>query len=121
MTRLHSRQSTSICAIVGSRLCAGRHENLERDRSFAELVGFRELNLFGNWPMRRRFQVIFCRNVVIYFDDRTQKSVWNRFVPVLAPGGRLYIGHSERICGDAAAAFETEGITTYKLREGSLS
>ena len=86
-----------------------------------ELVGVRELNLFGNWPMRRRFQVIFCRNVVIYFDDRTQKLVWSRFVPVLAPGGRLYIGHSERICGDAAAAFETDGITTYKLRQGLLS
>jgi chemotaxis protein methyltransferase CheR len=85
-----------------------------------ELVGVRELNLFGNWPMSRRFQVIFCRNVVIYFDDRTQKMVWSRFVPVLAPGGRLYIGHSERISGDVAAAFETDGITTYKLRRGQL-
>lgn len=83
-----------------------------------ELVGVRELNLFGAWPMSRRFQAIFCRNVVIYFDDCTQKKVWSRFVPVIAPGGRLYIGHSERVSGDAAAALETDGITTYKLRQG---
>lgn len=86
-----------------------------------ELVGVRELNLFGNWPMRRRFQAIFCRNVVIYFDERAQKTVWQRFVPLLVPGGRLYIGHSERLCGEAAAAFETEGITIYRLRKGPSS
>ena len=89
--------------------------------SLRELVSVRELNIFANWPMSRRFQVIFCRNVVIYFDEQTQKMVWSRFVPVLAPGGRLYIGHSERVSGDAAAAFETDGITTYKLRRGQLS
>jgi len=76
-------------------------------------VVFRELNLFGDWPMRGPFQAIFCRNVAIYFEETTQRKLWSRFVPMLAPAGRLYIGHSERLTGAAAGAFDGEGITCY--------
>ncbi len=79
------------------------------------LVSFRELNLVGAWPMKGRFHAIFCRNVAIYFTEATQRELWSRFVPRLELGGTLYIGHSERLTGPAAAAFETEGITTYRL------
>jgi chemotaxis protein methyltransferase CheR len=81
-----------------------------------DLVSFRELNLIGAWPMKGSFQAIFCRNVVIYFEDDTQKRIWSRFQSLLSPGGRLYIGHSERVSGPAAQAFESEGITIYRLR-----
>jgi chemotaxis protein methyltransferase CheR len=81
------------------------------------LVTFNELNLIGDWPMKRQFQAIFCRNVVIYFEEETQAKVFNRFLPLLSPEGRLYIGHSERVCGPAAARFETDGVTTYRLRD----
>lgn len=81
------------------------------------LVAFRELNLIGQWPMRGKFDAIFCRNVVIYFEDDTQARLWSRFAPQLQPRGRLYIGHSERVSGPAAALFETEGITTYRLKQ----
>ena len=84
------------------------------------LVAFRELNLIGAWPMKGQFQAIFCRNVVIYFEEATQARIWSRFVPLLTPGGHLYIGHSERVSGPAAASFQFEGITTYKLREAGL-
>jgi chemotaxis protein methyltransferase CheR len=79
------------------------------------LVSFKELNLIGDWPMKGRFDVIFCRNVVIYFDDATQEKVWNRFTPLLAPGGTLYIGHSERVSGTAVSRLRTSGLTTYQL------
>ena len=75
---------------------------------------FRHLNLIGEWPMRGGFDVIFCRNVAIYFDKPTQERLWSRFAASLRPGGWLYIGHSERITGPAAAAFAVEGITTYR-------
>ena len=79
------------------------------------LVSFRELNLIGDWPMKGRFDVVFCRNVVIYFDDATQERVWSRFVPVMSPDATLYIGHSERVSGPAAARLSTSGLTTYRL------
>lgn len=79
------------------------------------LVAFRELNLMGNWPMKGTFDVIFCRNVVIYFDEPTQARIWSRFAPLLNPGGRLYVGHSERV-GDLGR-FETDGLTTYRIRD----
>ncbi len=78
------------------------------------LVAFRELNLIGDWPMKGRFDVIFCRNVVIYFDEATQERVWSRFVPVMNPGAALYIGHSERVSGPAAALLKPDGLTTYR-------
>ncbi len=82
------------------------------------LVVFRELNLVGRWPMRGQFDAIFCRNVVIYFEDETQTKLWSRFVPHLAPGGRLYVGHSERLSGPAASLFESEAVTTYRFKGG---
>lgn len=95
----------------------------ESERSFSvaedlrKLVSFKELNLIGNWPMKGPFQAIFCRNVVIYFEQETQAKIWSRFVPLLAPRGSLYIGHSERLSGTAANLFRTEGITTYRLED----
>jgi chemotaxis protein methyltransferase CheR len=67
--------------------------------------------------MKGRFDAIFCRNVVIYFDEPTQARIWARFAPLINPGGRLYVGHSERV-GDTAR-FETDGLTTYRLRDGA--
>jgi chemotaxis protein methyltransferase CheR len=82
------------------------------------LVAFRPLNLIGAWPMRRPFHAIFCRNVVIYFEEATQSKLWSRFLPLLARGGCLYIGHSERVTGPALSGFDSVDITTYRTRAG---
>lgn len=87
----------------------------------SELVSFRELNLVKPWPMKGKFDAIFCRNVVIYFEETTQQAIWRRFAPVLNQSGRLYIGHSERVSGPATESFLGDGITTYRLRDGSVS
>lgn len=79
------------------------------------LVKFHELNLHATWPMKGRFDAIFCRNVVIYFDSPTQQELWRRFAAALAPGGWLFVGHSERVPTSPATRFETAGITTYRL------
>src|SRR5690606_19073161 len=83
-----------------------------------EIVSFRELNLMGAWPLKGTFDVIFCRNVVIYFKDETKAKVWSRFVPLLNENGCLYVGHSERLSGPAASSFASDGTTTYRLRHG---
>jgi len=59
------------------------------------LVRFAYLNLMERWPMKGRFQVIFCRNVMIYFDRPTQQELIQRFYGILEDGGYLFVGHSE--------------------------
>jgi chemotaxis protein methyltransferase CheR len=78
------------------------------------LISFGELNLMKDWPMRGTFDVIFCRNVAIYFDKDTQARLWSRFADLLPTGGHLCIGHSERVAGPASAVLETVGVTTYR-------
>lgn len=80
------------------------------------MVSFRTLNLLGDWPMRRRFDVIFCRNVMIYFDLPTKERLVARLAAQLAPDGYLYIGHSERVSGPAADLLEAVGPTVYRRR-----
>lgn len=77
------------------------------------LVTARPLNLFEPWPMRQRYEVIFCRNVMIYFEDDAKAELEARFVEMLAPGGHLYIGHSERLIGPAAQAMQQVAQTAY--------
>ena len=78
------------------------------------LVRFRQLNLLGDWPLRSLFDVIFCRNVMIYFDNPTKERLVARFAQQLQPGGYLYIGHSERVSGPAARLLEPCGPTVYR-------
>jgi chemotaxis protein methyltransferase CheR len=80
------------------------------------LVSFRQLNLMGSWPFGGPFDAIFCRNVVIYFDRDTQSMIWNRLTRLLREQGALYIGHSERISGPAAALLSSDGITSYRKK-----
>lgn len=63
------------------------------------LITFRHLNLFSDWPFKSKFSYIFCRNVMIYFDRPTQEGLINKYYDVLAPGGYLFIGHSESLSG----------------------
>jgi len=63
-------------------------------------ITFRRLNfLDSSYRIEEKFQVIFCRNVLIYFDRPTQERVLNSFCRHLAPGGHLFLGHSETING----------------------
>ena len=97
-----------------SKVSDGGRTKFSVSDDMRKLVQFKELNLIGHWPMKGQFDVIFCRNVVIYFDDPTQEKVWSRFTPMLVPGGTLYIGHSERVSGPATSKLRTSGLTTYQ-------
>lgn len=65
----------------------------------ASLVDFRQINLIADYHQAHAFEVIFCRNVMIYFDRPTQELLVNQMCRYLAPGGHLIIGHSESLTG----------------------
>lgn len=81
-------------------------------RWLTDHVTFNQLNLLGDWPMRRSFDLISCRNVMIYFDKPTQRVLLERFYEQLDPDGTLFIGHSESV-GNDSALFRHLGNTVY--------
>ena len=77
------------------------------------IIEFGQLNLMDEWPLKDAIDVIFCRNVVIYFDKPTQSKLFNRYADRLPNNGHLFIGHSEslyKVCD----RFELLGQTIYK-------
>lgn len=82
------------------------------------LVTARTLNLFEPWPMRQLYDAIFCRNAMIYFDDAAKAELEERLVERLAPGGFLYIGHSERLIAPARLGMSPAGQTIYEKSGG---
>lgn len=77
------------------------------------LMSFRQVNLLeASWSVQGPFDVIFCRNVMIYFDKPTQYTILKRFVPLLRPEGLLFAGHSENFI-HAVDLFRSQGRTVY--------
>ncbi|MDR3158736.1 MAG: chemotaxis protein CheR [Zoogloeaceae bacterium] len=80
-----------------------------------QMLSFRRINLLDPaWPVRGPLDVIFCRNVMIYFDKPTQYKILARFAPMLQPDGLLFAGHSESFL-HAADLFHSLGKTVYAL------
>lgn len=77
------------------------------------IITFKQLNLLQPWPIKGPFDVIFCRNVIIYFDKPTQEKLIPRFLDLLRPGGILFLGHSENI-SVCKKSLRTLGRTGYQ-------
>jgi len=92
-------------------------DDLEIAPTVRAMARFRTLNLLGQWPMQGKFDVIFCRNVMIYFDNPTKERLVARFADALVPGGWLYVGHSERVTGPALQTLTSAGPTIYRRSE----
>lgn len=73
-------------------------ENYLLNEKIRSEVIFRKFNLMEPaFPFKKKFDVIFCRNVMIYFDSQTKTELVNKFYNMTAPGGYLFIGHSEAL------------------------
>lgn len=86
------------------------------NKSVKELCSFKQLNLHDSWPMQGQFDLIFCRNVIIYFNETDQEALFSKFSKKLSPNGCLFLGHSERLSGSASEMFNNAGITTYQKK-----
>ena len=89
-------------------------EGSEICRPVRDMVTFHHLNLHGAWKFDQLFDVIFCRNVIIYFDADAQLRLWHKFRQQLRPGGWLFIGHSERIPDALRDQLRPVGHTIYQ-------
>lgn len=97
----------------------GKGANAGMARAKPELqrmIEFISVNLIrDDWPFRQPFDVVFCRNVMIYFDAPTQRKVLERIHRVMAPGGLLFVGHAENF-SESRDLFVLKGKTVYERR-----
>lgn len=89
--------------------------NMRATEAIRSLIAFRRLNLIEPWPFRGKFDAIFCRNVMIYFDNPTKVALIDRFIQHIKPKGFLYIGHSESFHG-THPELQLVGRTTYRRK-----
>jgi chemotaxis protein methyltransferase CheR len=79
----------------------------------ARMISFRQLNLMHPLPMKGPIDVVFCRNVIIYFDKDTQRALFSRIAPLQRPGDVLILGHSESLL-KVSDAWTLMGKTIYR-------
>jgi len=87
--------------------------SVKMSESLQSLITFNQLNLMNQWPMRGPFDLIFCRNVVIYFDKPTQRVLFDRYADLLRPDGHIFLGHSESLF-KVSDRFKLIGNTMYQ-------
>ena len=104
-----SQERKSTWFLKGKGANAG---NVKVDMRLQSLITFRQLNLMGAWPMKGKFDFMFCRNVVIYFDKETQKVLFDRYADQLKPNANLFLGHSESM-HNVSTRFDLLGQTIY--------
>ncbi|CAG2130119.1 Methylase of chemotaxis methyl-accepting proteins [Ralstonia mannitolilytica] len=94
----------------------GKHEGYARVRpELQAMIDFRQINLLDrDWPLTQKFDVIFCRNVMIYFDKPTQAKILEHFIDVMKPDGLLFAGHSESFL-QISKAWSLRGKTVYEI------
>ena len=96
-----------------STFMAPAENGMKVQDNFRKLVFFKMLNLIKPWPMKNSFDAIFCRNVLIYFNDKCRVSTIPRFYDSLETDGALFLGHSERIVAPSDLGFSNIGPTSY--------
>ncbi|WP_085811669.1 CheR family methyltransferase [Geoanaerobacter pelophilus] len=95
----------------------GKNDGFARVKDeLRQAVFFKRLNLLDDkWPVYGKFDFVFCRNVMIYFDRETQHAILNKIARVLNPDGLLFVGHSESF-HHTQELFRLCGTTAYALR-----
>ena len=93
--------------------CNGHADCVQVQPELQEMIVFKRLNLMEVWPIKGTFDILFCRNVVIYFDKPTQRILFERFCKHLTPNAHMFIGHSESLF-KITDRFQLLGNTIYR-------
>ena len=89
------------------------NQRVQVKEKIRRMITFKRLNLLHPWPMTGPFDLIFCRNVVIYFDQETKNQLIQKFADLLRPNGYVILGHSETMTREASL-FTPLGSTIYR-------
>ncbi|MBL4835959.1 MAG: protein-glutamate O-methyltransferase [Kordiimonadaceae bacterium] len=95
--KYRSRDCEGIPAPLMKRFVINDGDHIQMVDSLKQMIRFKYLNFMDEWPVKSKFDVIFCRNVMIYFDKKTQERLVGKFVELLQPHGVLFVGHAEAI------------------------
>jgi len=90
------------------------HDKCKVNNDLRSYIHFKRLNLLAKWPVKGPFDIIFCRNVVIYFDQETKDQLFMRYSKMLRKGGYLILGHSESMNLKKQTQFKSLGKTIYQ-------
>lgn len=117
-TGIYSLERIENLSLIRKKLgfMRGKNENTNKvivKENLKKLIEFQHSNLIDIWNIDEPLDVIFCRNVMIYFDKETQHTLLDRMAKLLKPGGILFIGHSESPT-QAMKYFKSLGRTTYQ-------
>ena len=113
------RLQSMSAARIGRFFEKGSGANTGKFRVTDELrkvITFKQLNLMHEWPVRGPFDVIFCRNVIIYFDKETQRALFERMAVLQRPGDMLFLGHSESLYR-VSDKYDLVGRTIYRRND----
>lgn len=98
----------------------GQNQSLVRvKKELSDLISFRKLNLIDEWPLTQKYDFVFCRNVLIYFDENTIGRIIDRINDLLKSQGRLFVGHSENLL-KYTDKYELVGNSVYKKKSMSM-
>ena len=92
------------------------NDDMTLNDAVRSLIAFKQLNFMSSWPIKEKFDAIMCRNVMIYFDDETKRTLVKRFDKQLKVGGFLYTGHAESLLG-LLDNYKMVGRTVYRKVE----
>jgi chemotaxis protein methyltransferase CheR len=112
-----SRMPAELVRKYFERNADANHASVRIRSQVARLVTFGRVNLMDPWPFRGPFDVVFCRNVMIYFDRETRMRLVSRIYDLLRPGGIFVIGSAETLSGENTR-FKTAQPSVY-VRESS--
>jgi len=110
-----ARDSEGIPKALEDRFVKRSGDEVQMSQELKEMIQFKYLNLMESWPIKKKFDAIFCRNVMIYFDQETQQRLVGRFVELLSDQGVLYVGHAESRVADHPALV-TVGRSTFRVK-----